>query len=75
MTPAMARSTAGQNPSTPSCGIGWAGRASTCTKRNTDAARTSQTITLRSSRTLPSGRTAIAVAAAPDSSTRGQCHA
>ena len=50
----------------------WCGCLSTWTNKNTEAARTSQTITLRSSRTLPSGRTAIAVAAAPATITNGQ---
>ena len=68
----MARSTAGQKPSTESCGTGCCGCSSTWTKRNTEAISTSQTITLRSSRTLPSGRTAIAVAAAPAKITNGQ---
>ena len=48
------------------------GCSSTETNRNTEAASTSQTITLRSSRTLPSGRTAISVAPAPAMSTNGQ---
>ncbi len=55
----------GQKPSTESCGIACRGCSQHRTKRNTEAASTSQTITLRSSRTLPSGRTAISVAAGP----------
>src|SRR5215207_6540306 len=71
MTPATARSTAGQKPSTESCGIDWRGCNNTWTNKYTEAASTSQTMTLRNSRTLPSGRTAITVAPAPAKITKG----